>query len=865
MNDLYENYPWVPFFQELAKAILKYKDDRKPLLAWLKRDLSGLKSREKKAFWFCKKITDPARNDIDPFSIFAILCKKYNYETLERILPIFKDFFKIQADASSSDWGLITTNTPHFFFTNNNNEINTLWNIFEKALSDKDFEKEFDIIQEKFTSDYLTYSLSWICPYKYLGLSPNVKAFMRPFFDVNIKFNYTAYKQLLKQANRLIEEKTLACNSLVQLTEIAQRGNMADQIWFIPGTPQDLKDGKILLKKNLLRELLTNYGMLSAANPRTDTVVLYGADTSGNNSSICLYMWGKFLPHKIKMKSDMLSHIEWHSYGNKTINYKKDNHFEIFCENATAELLNLLRINTENNNKASNMETNHQKRINEFITLLEANKNLILTGAPGTGKTFMAKEIAKALITNTINQYKFYNVEYLEATNNFIVLKNILDTQIVMVQFHPSYDYTDFVEGLRPIKNEEGQIGFERSDGAFKSFCKNHYGRYVVIKKSDDNNSFVDGLGGLYYKCYRSAVADIDAGHNGLWYPSEYNSSPAASRYYTFSVEHKEYEYEDEEDCIMDGDTSWVDHPDFSSDLFYCLIQSHDDIFERRYPSKENIKEKIIELWRRTNSEKQWKQRNSNFNIESIDSSCPIFEIDRVVDFYYTLFYWIIDYAYCHYERLYLPSVLIIDEINRGEISKIFGELFFSIDPGYRGEYDRNGNDNKVLTQYQNLIGDDDVFKNGFYVPDNIYIIGTMNDIDRSVESLDFAMHRRFAFEKVTAKESYQNMIAESDEFSKDEKEEIKKRMFALNDAICEPELKLGEAYQIGAAYFRKYLYYKELGMEHAFTMLWKNHLKGLLFEYLRGNQNAENQLRELEKAYNKKDETHEETDSDNG
>ena len=76
MNDLYENYPWVPFFQELAKAILKYKDDRKPLLAWLKRDLSGLKSREKKAFWFCKKITDPARNDIDPFSIFAILCKK---------------------------------------------------------------------------------------------------------------------------------------------------------------------------------------------------------------------------------------------------------------------------------------------------------------------------------------------------------------------------------------------------------------------------------------------------------------------------------------------------------------------------------------------------------------------------------------------------------------------------------------------------------------------------------------------------------------------------------------------------------------------------------------------------------------------
>lgn len=76
-------------------------------------------------------------------------------------------------------------------------------------------------------------------------------------------------------------------------------------------------------------------------------------------------------------------------------------------------------------------------------------------------------------------------------------------------------------------------------------------------------------------------------------------------------------------------------------------------------------------------------------------------------------------------------------------MSKIFGELFFSIDPGYRGK------DGKVDTQYQNLIDIDpetqneDVFKNGFYVPENVYVIGTMNDIDRSVESMDFAMRRR--------------------------------------------------------------------------------------------------------------------------
>ena len=89
--------------------------------------------------------------------------------------------------------------------------------------------------------------------------------------------------------------------------------------------------------------------------------------------------------------------------------------------------------------------------------------------------------------------------------------------------------------------------------------------------------------------------------------------------------------------------------------------------------------------------------------------------------------------------------------------------------------------------------------------------------------------------------------------------------MFALNEAILKPELRLGEAYQIGAAYFRKYLDYKELGMEQAFTMLWNNHLKGLLFEYLRGNQSAKAQLEKLEEAYNKMAEMNGETDTDNG
>ena len=192
--------------------------------------------------------------------------------------------------------------------------------------------------------------------------------------------------------------------------------------------------------------------------------------------------------------------------------------------------------------------------------------------------------------------------------------------------------------------------------------------------------------------------------------------------------------------------------------------------------------------------------------------------------------------------------VFIIDEINRGEISKIFGELFFCIEPGYRGEK------GLVKTQYQNMITDkEDPFHKGFYVPENVYIIGTMNDIDRSVESMDFAMRRRFAWEEVKAKENTDML----DELG-DMKEEAVETMERLNEAIWNDITNTGidglnAAYHIGGAYFCKLLLYlneDHTNKDNAYRHLWENHLKGILFEYLRGTANATENLRMLELTY---------------
>jgi hypothetical protein len=175
--------------------------------------------------------------------------------------------------------------------------------------------------------------------------------------------------------------------------------------------------------------------------------------------------------------------------------------------------------------------------------------------------------------------------------------------------------------------------------------------------------------------------------------------------------------------------------------------------------------------------------------------------------------------------------VFIIDEINRGEISKIFGELFFSLDPGYRG------NKGAVLTQYSNLSENP---SEKFYIPENIYIIGTMNDIDRSVDTFDFAMRRRFAFLEITAEESGENMLSNND---------TKKLMERINNAIVDKKLGgLTSDYQIGASYF---LDIDGKGVSRkVIEPLWNTKLKPLLKDYFRGEHNSFEKLKKLESIY---------------
>ncbi|MFQ6729270.1 AAA family ATPase [Streptococcus pneumoniae] len=394
-------------------------------------------------------------------------------------------------------------------------------------------------------------------------------------------------------------------------------------------------------------------------------------------------------------------------------------------------------LNHPNWKKYKKLESETMLR-NDFLFnysgILKKSKNLILRGAPGTGKTYLAKEIAMELTGGN-------------------------EDQIGFVQFHPSYDYTDFVEGLRPVSNGDGAIEFKLQDGIFKQFCQ----RAKEAQKTGGQDNFEEA-----WDLYLEYVNSRDEKE----YLTEFSYLTVNSRN-NFNIN---YETKSQGTCLTKS----------------YVYELYKDEKYLKQPYYRNQGKKVLEILKK------------RFGLKDYISPT---EINTDKNF-----------------------VFIIDEINRGEISKIFGELFFSIDPGYRGEK------GSVSTQYANLHETDEKF----YIPENVYIICTMNDIDRSVNTFDFAMRRRFRFVEVTA-ESQLGML---DTALGDKAEEAKKRLRNLNVAI-ENVQELNSHYHIGPSYF---LNLKDVDFDY--ESLWSDYLKPLLEDYVRGSYEEAEILETLKKAF---------------
>lgn len=350
--------------------------------------------------------------------------------------------------------------------------------------------------------------------------------------------------------------------------------------------------------------------------------------------------------------------------------------------------------------------------LSQFVWVLYENlsnpfslkKQIVKYGAPGTGKTYQARLQTSLLF----DIWKEEFAPYSRLTHA---------SQIELVQFHPSFSYEDFMEGLRPVLDSDGNSQLTLQNGVFKEFCRSA-GKWEID---------VYGLG-LTQKWESLTIKELLPFREKL------------------SGEH------------------WQ------------------DIFE-------------------------------------------ISDISKLVS------------------EAVPPFFFIIDEVNRAELSRVFGELMYCLE--YRGTR------GCVKTQYSNLNNEHTgMLKDAqgylFFIPTNIYLIGTMNTIDRSVESFDFALRRRFRWEEVVPDMAL--LKYHLNQFCKAWLPLVD-NLERLNELIAKEPL-LGNDYQIGHAYLMDLKYATSLTVSEVRERVWDDCIRPLLQEYLRGTGKETELISSFGKAF---------------
>ncbi|MBX1886802.1 McrB family protein [Campylobacter peloridis] len=365
--------------------------------------------------------------------------------------------------------------------------------------------------------------------------------------------------------------------------------------------------------------------------------------------------------------------------------------------------------------------------------------NQILYGPPGTGKTYTTIDKALEILGENLKNRDDKKAKFDEYVKN---------GQIVFTTFHQSYGYEEFVEGIKPrIDNEENskEIEYEIKDGIFKELCQKAFKNYIL---SIQNKDEVD-LDKLIFE-FANYI-----NQNFLDKGSEF---PLENK-----VNIKQILLNSKDECrsfLLGGsikspqrltiDIVKRDYSDFKNGK----ILSFKDI-KPKYDSQSNYHGNAIYYFMFYNKLKEFENiQNENFKIKK--------------------------------ENL-KPYIIIIDEINRGNVSKIFGELITLIEPSKRiGEEEEL----RVSLPYSGNDFDD---KKGFGVPKNVYIIGTMNTADRSITSLDTALRRRFEFVEM--------MPDVSELFTNCEGVNLQELLKAINTRIeylLDREKTIGHAFFIG-------------------------------------------------------------------
>lgn len=735
-------FSWIPFYMELADQILTYKDNRQALIEKI-REAHSIANKD------LPKVESDNSNipDMDPFTVFALFNRgNQGSEARKALCRGFKSVFGMTADIPKDFDGIPMFNYNQYCFyryvndeKRDENCFAILWSLFDEAIKyvqEANNEAEFSEFFEKALKlslvglPKLTIGLFQIRPYNFVNLDSANKGMLESKLGKSIDIQKgTDYLRLCEDLLGTLENDD-TCKSFPEFSSLAydkklQGKSEPSDEWF--PTKEEYDPG---ISKEQWLDFMTKSGMYSDNYKQFLAAML---DNGGQATCAQLAAkYGNTVAHYNMTAVHLAEQVA--EYTNTPLRKDengKDRYWTILFvgKNASGEEKGrfIWKMRDELKEALTSMNQADIKTVQEETQRTDVSLNTILYGPPGTGKTYNTVMYAVAIIENrTVESVR--EESYADVVERYNDYK--ADGLIEFTTFHQSYGYEEFIEGIRPVMEADGEdqkdIEYEISSGLFKSFC-DRAGQPVIktVKQDMGLNSSpaiwkvsLEGTGDNPTRAECLENNHIRIGYDGYGesITSETDFSAFGGKNVLNALIYK----------MKIGD---VVLSCYSSTLIDAIgvvtgeYEWHDEYDHYKRVRKVNwlvkgIREDISEA----NGSSMTLSSVYRMNVSLADVMAIVGKYSQDKD------------EIRENEKNY---VFIIDEINRGNISKIFGELITLIEPSKR------------LGQEEGVTVRLPYSKKPFGVPDNVYLIGTMNTADRSIATIDTALRRRFQFKEM--------------------------------------------------------------------------------------------------------------------
>lgn len=752
-------FTWIKFYMELADKLLEYKNNRTTLIEKIKEvhNIIGMKlpTLEK----------DNNIVDVDPFTIFALFNKGIKNSNRIQLLEGFKTIFNIAAEVPEEFDGIPVVNNMKatFYYFEGDREqhdIDNLWELFEYAMNlsakandetkDK-FASTFDIvIKQKGVSWNITMGLYWVRPYTFINLDArnrkllenNYEKFADKFDVIKLLKSVPTgvkYLDIISSTKEIMTEyetfPELSYDAWKQSTEDKAKFYGEEEITYWPSldeyNPNLSKDDwkKYITeveKPNHPRPMQMLKSLMDIGGEATCKKLseVYGGTVSGYVG--CSYNLGRRVKKYFNLDPCMDGEQErFFPIPFLGRNVKNDNNEENYSYRIRPELMEALK-----EIDLSDVSLYYDEK-DEIDMKSDIGKNLILYGPPGTGKTYNTVVYAVAII-----EKQPLDVISAEAKENYSEVLSRYNEykkqgRIEFTTFHQSFGYEEFIEGIKPVMNNDSEDGnaditYDVISGIFKEFCEK--AASPVAEKKQDlgiNNSpsvwkvslWSTGDNPTRTECLENDHIRIGYDSYGPEVTQDTDFSEEGGRNVLNSFIYK----------MKIGDIVLSCYTNTTIDAIGVITGDYE--WSGKYDDLNRVREV------------KWLVKGIEENILDINGgktfSMPcVYEtrinINDVMD--------IVNKYSKNINEIKSSEenyVFIIDEINRGNISKIFGELITLIESSKR------------IGMAEGMTAKLPYSKKMFGVPSNVYIIGTMNTADRSIAAIDTALRRRFDFEEM--------------------------------------------------------------------------------------------------------------------